>query len=192
MYPPPPEIYDPMNDYNGPHDPYMRPPPYSGYNNGYPGNRYDIPDYRDYPPMYGNDIDDRYYMRSDMMPPSPPRKRTIYYAYLPEVVRSPPSVDLRYRTYDHYDPYYSEFYNPYETMMNNPYRRPYSERPIERAPLRYDSRSPRPMKISSDGMMRNNSSVKEKRFDQERSYDSKISMHPYYNRRPSEYDSYFY
>lgn len=181
MYPPPPpEMYDPMFNYNAPYD-MMHRFPYNGYNN-YPGNRYDIPDY----PMYGNEIDNRYYMRSDMMqPPLPsssalPRKRTIYYAYLPEVVRSPPTVDFRYRSYDRYDPYY---YNPYEAnMVSSTYRRPmYDRLPISERPMKHDYRSSRPMKINTNDATRTNTSVKEKRFDQERS-----------NQKSNEYDSFYY
>lgn len=184
MYPPPPEMYDPMFDYNGPYDMYpMRRFPYPSYNN-YPGNRYDIPDYRDYSPMYGNEIDSRYYMRSDMMPsalpPSSalPRKRTIYYAYLPEVVRSPPTVDFRYRSYDRYEPYYPDTYNSYEAnMISSAYRRPIPER----VPIKYDYRTSRPMKVDYDYTTHNSSSIKEKRFDQEKPY-----------RKSDEYDSYYY
>lgn len=199
MYPPPPEMYDPI-DYNGPYDPYMYRQPY------YPGSRYDIPDYRDYPPMYGNEISNHYYLRSNMMPPSIPpsmtlpRKRTIYYAYLPEVVRSPPTVDLRYRsydrTYDRYDPYYPDHYNQYEAnMLTNAYRRPPPERQAiseKTAGVRYDYRSPRPMKTyNNEDIIRNSSTIKEKRFDQEETYnDNKIRT--YSRRRPSEFDQFYY
>lgn len=118
MYPPPPEMYDPMYDYryNGQYNQYMSRQPYPSY------NRYDIPDYNDYPPSYGNEIENRYFSRE--IPSSPqsdyPRRRMIYYAYLPEVVRSPQTVDLRYRSYnriDKYDPYaydpYFDRYDPY-------------------------------------------------------------------------------
>ncbi|XP_031626111.1 uncharacterized protein LOC116342578 [Contarinia nasturtii] len=200
MYPPPPPHsqpdmpYDPMFDYNLPYDLYMR------RQYAYPGSRYDIPDYRDfYPPMYGNDIDSRYYMRTDSMQPSlpassvVPRKRTIYYAYLPEVVRSPPSVDFRYRSYDRYDsryepaPYYPEYYNRYEanSMVSNAYHRPDK-------PFKHEYRTTKPMKIYNDDMVRNNSSFKEKRFDHERFYnDNKLPMQTYSHHRPSEYDSYY-
>lgn len=195
MYPPPPQppsadLYDPI-DYNAPYsDPYVRRFPYSGYNGYYSGNRYDISDYRDYPPMYGNEIDSRYYMRTDinMMPPPPsstlPRKRMIYYAYLPEVVRSPPTVG-RYRSYDRYDSYYPDYYNNYEAS-NFIYRRP-----LEKS-FKSDYRTSRPMK-SNDDTTRNSSSFKEKRFNNERSYDdNELAMHTYVHRRPSEYDSFYY
>lgn len=215
MYPPPPEIYDPMYEnyrQQPPYDPYMARMPYPEYNN-YPGSRYDVPDYRDYPPLYGNDIDSRYYMRSDMMPPPPispasgaaapsstlPRKRMIYYAYLPEVVRSPPTVDLRYRSYDRYDPYYDYSYPYYDQpMMSGSYRRPVPERQaaIEKPPMRsreYSSRTSRPLRIHDEPIKNSSiSPVKEKRFDQDsRSYydDVKRSMYTYSYRRPSEYDS---
>lgn len=196
MYPPPPEMYESM-DYNRPYD-YRY--PYADYN-GYSSNRYDIPDYRDYPPMYGNEIVNRYYMRSDMMPPSIPpslpRKRTIYYAYLPEVVRSPPTVDFRYRSYDRYDPYHSDFYNNYESnMLSNAYhRRPIQNRPViaEKSPMRYDQRTSRPMKIYSDDIIQNSSTIKEKRLDREKSYnDNKVSSHAYSHRRASDNDQFYY
>lgn len=203
MYPPPrpmppshPDMpYDPMFDYNAPYDLYMR------RHYAYPGSRYDIPDYRDYyPPMYGNEIDNRYYMRTDAMspalPPSSllPRKRTIYYAYLPEVVRSPPTVDFRYRSYDRYDSRYdpaayypTDYYNRYEanSMVSNAYRRPDKQ-------YKYDYRATKPMKMYNDDMARNNSSFKEKRFDHERfNNDNKLSMQPYSHQRPSEFDPYY-
>lgn len=81
--------YNPMYDYNNmPYDSMQQRPPY----NDYLGSRYDIPDV-DYPPNYTNDIEGRYYTRNDMMPPSlstsngSSRRRIIYYAHLPEVVR---------------------------------------------------------------------------------------------------------
>lgn len=199
MYPPPPpsppDMYDPI-DYNDPYDSMMYRQPY------YPaGNRYDIPDYRDYPPMYENEIGSRYFMRSDMMsppmPPTAPRKRTIYYAYLPEVVRSPPTVDLRYRSYDRYDPYYPDYYNHYEAnMVTNMYRRrPLSDRPTipEKPTIRYDRRTSRPMKTYNEDIVRNSSSIKEKRIEPERSYnDNKTPMNAYFSRRPSEFDQFYY
>lgn len=184
MYPPPPETYDPMFDYI-PYDMYpARRFPYTRYNN-YPGSRYDTPDYRDYPPMYGNEIDSRYYMRSEIpyMPPALPRKRTIYYAYLPEVVRSPPTVDFRYRSYDRYEPYSPELYNPYEAnMISSAYRRPMFDRQsIPEASIKFDHRTSKPLKVNYDDTVRNSSSTKEKRFDQERQY-----------RKSNEYDPYYY
>lgn len=117
MYPPPINQYD-----EAMYDPYYGPPnqrqPYSYYGRDYPA----LPDYRDYPPPYANEIDGRYYGRE--MPANNqndyPRRRMIYYAYLPEVVRSPPMVDLRYRSYDRfdqYDPYYGDHYDRYDSYM---------------------------------------------------------------------------
>lgn len=209
MYPPPPEIYDPMYDYRHypPYEPYMARMPYSEYNN-YPGNRYDIPE--DYPPpLYGNDIESRYYMRSDIpssppaIPPPPlppssslPRKRMIYYAYLPEVVRSPPTVDYRYRSYDRssYDPYYDYGYNYYDQpMMSGTYRRPMAERQMiaeKPAPIRHDYRTSRPLRMNDDVVATKNIPiVKEKRFDQDRSYYDDVKR--YTHRRSSEYEPYY-
>lgn len=82
---------------------------------GYPERRFDLPDYRDNRNLYSNDITERYPIALDMKPPR--NSRIIYYANLPEIVRTPPSVDLRYRTYDtRYDypgyPPYSPYYRP--------------------------------------------------------------------------------
>lgn len=188
MYPPP-YYNEPVYDFNGPYDPYMRRFQYSDY----PGSRYD-----DYPPVYGNDIDSRYYMRTDVIPPPPmpplsklPRKRTIYYAYLPEVVRSPPTVDLRYRSYDRYDPYYNEFYNYEGNMARSTYRHPMRDRQSisERGSMLHDHRTARPMKHYDDYVSRNSSSIKEKRFNSDKLYtDNRLSMRPYPYRRFSEFD----
>lgn len=82
---------------------------------GYPERRFDLPDFRDNRNLYSNDINERYPIAMDMKPPR--NRRIIYYATLPEIVRTPPSVDLRYRTYDtRYDyagyPPYNPFYRP--------------------------------------------------------------------------------
>lgn len=84
----------------------------------YPNGAYDLPEPRDVYP-YTNEID-----RMSPPPPVPPyqsayqasnNRRIIYYATLPEVVRSPPNVDLRYRsryTDRSYDPLYqNNYYN---------------------------------------------------------------------------------
>lgn len=169
--------YNPMLEYRNapPYDMYMRRPPYD-----YFSPHYDLPDYVDYPPPYTNDIDNRYYnMRTtDMMPPPPPvsstssassRRRIIYYANLPDVVRSPPSVDLRYRSYDRFDPYY-DYFNYYDApMMSGAYHRPMKQ-PIDREPMPRDYIMSKPLKENQNEMISN--PVKEKR----------------YNRRPREYD----
>lgn len=210
MYPPPPpsplDMNDQIYDYNGPYDPYMR--RFSSYSD-YPGNRY-LPDYRDYPPIYDNEIDNRYYMRSDIvLPPPPPpamsapsstlpRKRTIYYAYLPEVVRSPPTVDLRYRSYDRYDPYYNDYRN-YETnsIMRSAYRhlKPNRQSISEKGSMPRDYRTARPMNLHNDDMVHNNNtSLKEKRIHVDRFYndDNNKPIPPYSYRRFREYDPYSY
>lgn len=208
MYPPPPppsplDLSDQTYDFNGPYDPYTR--RFSPYID-YPVNRY-LADYRDYPPIYDNDIDNRYYMRSDMMPPPPPlspsitasstlpRKRTIYYAYLPEIVRSPPTVDLRYRSYDRYDPYYNDFQN-YETnsIMRNTYRhvKPNRQSMLDRESMLRDYRTARPMNLSNDDMARNNTSLKEKKPDADRFYGGNKPIPPYSYRRFREYDPYLH
>lgn len=200
MYPP----HEPMFDYNGPYDPFMHRFPYSDYySSGYAGSRYDIPDYKDYPPLYTNEIDNQNYMRTDVMSPPPPppppmalpRKRTIYYAYLPEVVRSPPTVDFRYRSYDRYEPNYSNYYNYEANMVKNPYHRPLLDRQAiaEKTPTRYEYRSARPMKHYNDDILRAGSSSKEKRFDPDRPQnDNKIPLHAYSHRRSYDYDPFYY
>lgn len=196
MYPPPPDVYDPMYESNGPYDPYMR-RPYNDYNAAYSGGRLDIPDYRDYPPPYGNELDNRYYMRSDMMPPALtqsstlPRKRIVYYAYLPEVVRSPPTVDFRYRSYDRYDPYYYDSYNYEANMMRNAYRRPMPDRHsiVDKASMLHENRAARPMKLYNDEMSRNSSSKSDKFYNDNRA-TSTMHANPY--RKSYEYDPYLY
>lgn len=189
MYPPPPAPLDMTNqlyDINGRYDPYM---------SRYLPDRY-FPDYRNYAP-YDNEIynDNRYYMRTDMMPPplpassTLPRKRTIYYAYLPEIVRSPPTVDLRYRSYDRYDPRYNDFrnYGP-NSIMRSAYRylKPNKQSFSERDSLYHDYRS------VNDDMNRNSTSIKEKRTDVDRFYNDNRPMSPYSFRRFREYDPYLY
>lgn len=198
MYPPPPpppppslDMSDQLYDFNGPYDPYMR--RYSSYID-YPGNRY-LPDYRDYPPVYDNELDNRYYMRTNMMPPplpaasTLPRKRTIYYAYLPEIVRSPPTVDLRYRSYDRYDPRYNDFQS-YDTnsIMKSAYRylKPSRQSISERGSMQHDYR------IANNDMARNSTSIKEKRTDVDRFHNDNRPMAPYSYRRFREYDPYLY
>lgn len=147
--PPAPHPYGPMLDYRGryydsPYDPYMpRMPIYPDQYYDYPDSRYDVPDSRDYPPIPGNEVnDDRYYAPNDMSPPA--RRRIIYYAHLPEVVRSPPILDQRYRSYDRYDPYY-DYYNPIPSAS---YRKPSLD--IDRG--RYDRRDYRSRYVKPDDM----------------------------------------
>lgn len=203
MYPPPPpsplDLIDQTYDFDGPYDPYTR--RYSPYVD-YPGNRY-LDDYRDYPPIHDNDIDNSYYMRSMPPPPPPPmpasstlpRKRTIYYAYLPEIVRSPPTVNLRYRSYDRYDPYYNDFQN-YQTnsIMRNTYRhiKPNRQSILERGSMLRDYRTARPMNLYNDDMARNNTSLKEKTPDGDRFYSGNKPIPSYSYRRYREYDPYLY
>lgn len=130
----PPGSIDPYPEYRRFHDFYdgymPRTPNYPDRYYEYPDSRYDIPHPREYPPLYNNDLDDRYYMRTDLLPPSRNR-RIIYYAHLPEVVRTPPPVDVNYRSYDRYNPYY----DPYASGMMDTYRKPQLER--QTAPREY-------------------------------------------------------
>ena len=75
----------------------------------YPDRRYDIPEIRDYRPLYSNDIADR---SSSDYSPSNRNRRIIYYATLPEIVRTSPNVDLRYRS-SRYDPLYNRYSSAY-------------------------------------------------------------------------------
>lgn len=94
---------------------------------------YDIYDRKKYYPGYGPRVD-RYDEAYDNYVPRKP-KRIIYYAHLPEVVRTPPSVDLRYRysvdPYRRFDDDYNARTGRYDYRFRNRY--PY-------APLRKDER----------------------------------------------------
>lgn len=142
---PPP--HEPMPEYRDryydmPYDPYMpRMPVYPEQYYDYPDSRYDVPDYRDYPPVMNNNVDDRRYYPNDGSSHS--RRRIIYYAHLPEIVRSPPTVDQRYRTYDRYDPYY-DYYNP---MMSSSYRKPLVESDRMHDQRDYQTSRPHPSKL---------------------------------------------
>ncbi|CAO1439653.1 unnamed protein product [Diamesa serratosioi] len=130
------------NDYN---DYYSRTIP----NNYYSDKRYDFPapmmpmeprdDYLARPYLNSNDVNGLYNNRNT--------GRIIYYANLPEVVRSPPS-DQRYRTVSNrYDPMYNYYYN---NNYDNDYR---PTRTVKSAPLREATdamkvtSSPLPVKI---------------------------------------------
>lgn len=95
------------------YDRYMpKEPAYPDHYYDYPDSRYDLPEPRDYRPLYSNDISDRYpYHPYQMPPPATNRnRRIIYYATLPEIVRTPPSVDLRYKSYNNrYDDLYDNY-----------------------------------------------------------------------------------
>lgn len=98
-----------------------RPPAYPDQYYDYPDRRYDLPEPRTYRPLYTNDVNEhRYPTSAAPLPPVMPNRnrRIIYYATLPEIVRTPPpppppsNVDLRYKSYnnrydDRYDPYYN-------------------------------------------------------------------------------------
>lgn len=97
--------YSPPQDYYNRNDPYYyRQPMNPYYNNPYTDRRYEYPEmrnYNNYPPPYMNDV--------GYMPPPPSNRRVIYYATLPEVVRTPEG-DSRYRTYKRLDDDY--YYRP--------------------------------------------------------------------------------
>ncbi|XP_045776130.1 uncharacterized protein LOC123874671 [Maniola jurtina] len=94
---------------------------------------YDLYDRKRHNPGYGPRVD-RYDEAYDNYVPRKP-KRIIYYAHLPEVVRTPPSVDLRYRysvdPYRRFDDDYSARSSRYDYRFRPRY--PY-------APLRKDDR----------------------------------------------------
>ncbi|XP_062565397.1 uncharacterized protein LOC134227748 isoform X2 [Armigeres subalbatus] len=111
MHPPAPHRFDMYyqrrydNDYDSYFPRYSFPSYYY-----YPDKRFDVPSYyRDRNYLLTNDV-----MDQPVIPPStyiPSRnRRIIYYATLPEVVRTPPNVDLRYRNYNKYPNRYDPFY----------------------------------------------------------------------------------
>ncbi|KAL5278329.1 hypothetical protein ACFFRR_003143 [Megaselia abdita] len=82
--------FDPYDSYSPRMPEYPEPYYY------YPDYRYDVPEPRDYRPLYNNDIYERsassnsYYNYKHHPTPSPYyNKRIVYYAHLPEIVRSP-------------------------------------------------------------------------------------------------------
>uniref|UniRef100_A0A1B0CF74 Uncharacterized protein n=1 Tax=Lutzomyia longipalpis TaxID=7200 RepID=A0A1B0CF74_LUTLO len=113
-----PDYYEPWRRMRF-YDSYMSqalvpPPPYPAYSN-YPEHRFDntptavdMRGYPVYPTPYVNDIT---YAPLPRPPPLQRNRRIIYYANLPEVVRSPPNVELRYR-------YNSDYYPAMETYRN--------------------------------------------------------------------------
>nr|XP_049702674.1 uncharacterized protein LOC110384321 [Helicoverpa armigera] len=98
---------------------------------------YDMMDRRRYYPYLGTRVD-RFDDYDNMVPRKP--KRIIYYAHLPEVVRTPPSVDLRYRySVDPYRRYEDEMY---ASGRNGRYDYRFRSRnPVIYAPLRKDERN---------------------------------------------------
>ncbi|XP_050350034.1 uncharacterized protein LOC126773260 [Nymphalis io] len=94
---------------------------------------YDLYDQKRYYPGYGPRVD-RYDEAYDNYVPRKP-KRIIYYAHLPDVVRTPPSVDLRYRysvdPYRRFDDDYNARTGRYDYRFRNRY--PY-------VPVRKDER----------------------------------------------------
>lgn len=108
-----PEYYDARRGGGAPYEEYDSYMPRTlNYPNYYyyPDKRYDVPEARDpYPPTYTNEI-----------PPLSPinrNRRIIYYTTLPEVVRTPPNVNLnlksRYDPYERMDRAYNYPYNYY-------------------------------------------------------------------------------
>lgn len=141
-----------MPEYRQFHDDYdrymPRQPSYPDQYYDYPNSRFDIPEPRDYRPVYTNNLEDRY---PDSDPVGPPRnRRIIYYANLPEVVRSPPTVDLRYRSYNRFDPYY-----PFEPM-SGAYRKPPPAHTAEPAALPQREYMPNSGILKVEGIRRKN------------------------------------
>ncbi|XP_060804388.1 uncharacterized protein LOC106129086 [Amyelois transitella] len=104
---------------------------------------YDLYDRRRYIPGYVPRVD-RYDDTYDNYVPRKP-KRIIYYAHLPEVVRTPPSVDLRYRysadPYKRFDDDYYARNGRYDYRFRN---RP----PYPYAPLRKEERNFRDLALA--------------------------------------------
>lgn len=93
--------YDPYDSYS------PRIPQYPELYYNYPDRRYDIPEPRDYVPVYNNEIYDKTpYPSSNSYAstkyPEYPRnqRRIVYYAHLPEIVRTPYDYSNRYDRYD--------------------------------------------------------------------------------------------
>ncbi|XP_065083444.1 uncharacterized protein LOC135705599 [Ochlerotatus camptorhynchus] len=105
MHPPAPHRFDMyyQRRYDNDYDTYFPRYSFPSYYY-YPDKRFDVPSYyRDRNYLLTNDV---------MDPPVIPsrNRRIIYYATLPEVVRTPPNVDLRYRNYNKYPNRYDPFY----------------------------------------------------------------------------------
>uniref|UniRef100_W8BTU7 Uncharacterized protein n=1 Tax=Ceratitis capitata TaxID=7213 RepID=W8BTU7_CERCA len=98
--------YDPYDSYS------PRMPQYPELYYNYPDRRYDIPEPRDYVPLYNNEIYDKTPYPAASYPsantytsskyPDYPRsqRRIVYYAHLPEIVRTPYDYTNRYDRYD--------------------------------------------------------------------------------------------
>ncbi|XP_072938266.1 uncharacterized protein [Epargyreus clarus] len=103
---------------------------------------HDLYDRKRFYPGYGPRVD-RYDDGYDNYVPRKP-KRIIYYAHLPEIVRTPPSVDLRYRysvdPYRRFDEDYNARTGRYDYRFRNRY--PY-------APLKKEERNYRDLAASS-------------------------------------------
>ncbi|XP_053696575.1 uncharacterized protein LOC128743907 [Sabethes cyaneus] len=113
MHPPAPHRFDTyyQRRYDTDYDTYF--PRYTFPNYYYyPDKRFDVPSYyRDRNYLLTNDVMD--------VPSVPPQsvykfprrnRRIIYYATLPEIVRTPPNVDLRYRNYNKFNNRFDPFY----------------------------------------------------------------------------------
>ncbi|XP_055548400.1 uncharacterized protein LOC129731985 [Wyeomyia smithii] len=112
MHPPAPHRFDTyyQRRYDSDYDTYFPRYTFPSYNY-YPDKRFDVPSYyRDRNYLLTNDVMD--------IPPVPPqvhkypsrKRRIIYYATLPEIVRTPPNVDLRYRNYNKFNNRFDPFY----------------------------------------------------------------------------------
>lgn len=125
MHPPAPHRYDMyyQRRYDTDYDTYFPRYTFPSYYY-YPDKRFDVPSYyRDRNYLLTNDV-----MDPPVIPPVtyiPSRnRRIIYYATLPEIVRTPPNVDLRYRYYNKYPNRYDQFFPtkaPYKaSTVQNP------------------------------------------------------------------------
>ncbi|XP_058824805.1 uncharacterized protein LOC131685236 [Topomyia yanbarensis] len=132
MHPPAPHRYDTyyQRRYDTDYDSYFPRYSFPGYYY-YPDKRFDVPSYY---------RDRNYLLTNDVMDPPPipqihlptRNRRIIYYANLPEIVRTPPNVDLRYRNYNKFGNRFDPFY-PTKAPMSS-YKAPSTSKYDERNP----------------------------------------------------------
>ncbi|EAT35089.1 AAEL012720-PA [Aedes aegypti] len=127
MHPPAPHRFDMyyQRRYDNDYDTYFPRYSFPSYYY-YPDKRFDVPSYyRDRNYLLTNDVLD-----APVIPPYVPtrNRRIIYYATLPEVVRTPPTVDLRYRNYNKYPNRYDPFYPTKAPYKASTERNPSSDR----------------------------------------------------------------
>ena len=128
IHPPSPYRYDyPYYNQRRYDNEYNPKNPYSYYYY-YPDRRYDLPN-QYYRPSYSK-TNELYDHQQQLKQTTwwPKNRRIIYYAHLPEVVRSPPNYYNYYDSQQRYDPYY---YQPTPTPMTGTYERYRDRIPID-------------------------------------------------------------